>query len=219
MTIMPRDEVQKLLDGTTPELSCETFDLAGHIYGPGGNLIAETYGAIGGNAPQNTRLFTKAPNLARSLLAAHDEIDRLRADAQAAVALVVERAAEAEFPDTWRDDAHAVHRGGGLKEQRTWSAGFNACRKAVRDLAPTDGLALVAELRAEVDRLQADVRTYQDIVRDMTAQVEALTGALQGVLDAQLVSPSFHYDTLTRSASEAGYAALAAQAPATQTGE
>ena len=57
------------------------------------------------------------------------EVAKLVADAEARG---MERAAEAEFPDSWRDDAHAAHAGGGLKEQRTWSAGFNACRNAIR---------------------------------------------------------------------------------------
>lgn len=44
----------------------------------------------------------------------------------------MERAAEADFPDSWRDDAHEVHAGPGLKAQRTWAAGFQACRNAIR---------------------------------------------------------------------------------------
>lgn len=44
-------------------------------------------------------------------------------------------------------------------------------------LAEEIGRSLLAA-HDEIERLQTDVRTYQDIVQDMTAQVEALTGAL-----------------------------------------
>lgn len=60
----------------------------------------------------------------------------------ARVAAVVREAAGVDFPKDWRDAAHAVHdRKGILKAQATWSAGFNACRDAIRALTPADHTA------------------------------------------------------------------------------
>ena len=82
------------------------------------------------------------------------ELARVRADAQAAVVLVVERAAERL--DLAEHDA----------EERDWRSGANAfaaLAKGLRALAPADGLAAVDALRAEIADLKmnmdADLRT------------------------------------------------------------
>ena len=83
-------------------------------------------------------------DLARALLDARAERDRLRADAQAAVALMVERAAEV------CDDlaiGYAKHKGAP-------GALHNAARD-IRALAPVDGLAAVEALRVEMDSYRA----------------------------------------------------------------
>lgn len=90
MTDLTKADVEALLDGTTEgPFRCETFDVGGNIYAPNGNLLAETYGSLGGKAPANTELFTTAPDLARWGLAQHARAE----EAEAAQAAFAERAA------------------------------------------------------------------------------------------------------------------------------
>lgn len=168
--IMPKDEVQKLLDAL----------LSGGPF-PYREDVADAY---------------------RSLIAAHDETERLRADAQAAVAMAVERAAE---------NIAAIERlaisasiASCTCNVKTPDITFHAadCRyvklqyiiaqcEDFRDLVPTDGLTLVAELRADVTgwagnateawRLMREAEAERDrLAADnarLAAQVETLTGA------------------------------------------
>ena len=77
---------------------------------------------------------------ARSVIALHAQL----ADAQAAQAMVVERCAEfVERQGTWMQEHNLVGNGYDLVQQG----------KCLRALAPIDGLALVRELRADVERL------------------------------------------------------------------
>ena len=156
MTLLTKQEIEALLDGTTPgPLSCQTFDAEADIYGPDGNLIAEVHGAIGGTAPANARLFTKAPDLARTAL---DALARLE-DAKAAQALVVEQAAEAAY--TW-----LTTKDPSVQEARYQAAidyfktDIDRPAEQVRDvilaLAPASGVEALAALRAERDVLRAD---------------------------------------------------------------
>lgn len=94
-----------------------------------------------------SELVASAPNLARTVIALHAELAQARADAKAAVAVVVERAAERL--DLAEHDA----------EERDWRSGanaFTALAKAIRALAPEDAMAEVAKLRAERDDAVAD---------------------------------------------------------------
>lgn len=68
-----------------------------------------------------------------------------------------EAAADIDFPETWRDDAHEVHAGPGLKAQRTWSAGFKACRNAIRSLT-------TADQQAALDRVIQAARAVKPLV-------------------------------------------------------
>jgi len=77
----------------------------------------------------------------------------MTSDAKAAVAVVVERAAERL--DLAEHDA----------EERDWRSGANAfaaLAKSVRALAPEDAIAEVAKLRAERDEALADVARFQE---------------------------------------------------------
>lgn len=83
---------------------------------------------------------------------------------------VMDRAAEAPFPDGWRDDAHEIHAGPGLKAQRTWSAGYNAARAAILALPVADLAAELAPMMGdEVERLRGALRSvceYEPDERD-----------------------------------------------------
>ena len=73
----------------------------------------------------------------------------LTSEADAMVAAALREAKGTPFPDSWRDDAHAVHDGRGLKAQRTWSAGYNACRDTIEALIPQPASAALDKLIAE----------------------------------------------------------------------
>lgn len=90
-------------------------------------------------------------NLARALIDARAENARLRADAQAAVALAYETAADLHAK-LWRET-------NGYKEAQ------------IRALAPADGLAAVAELRKERDGLRRNLR---ETFEAMCAMLDAI---------------------------------------------
>lgn len=159
MTLLTKQEIEALLDGTTPGPWEKMLGTHGR------NKICATYPCINGlsalftiadvNVPEeiergytddafnpdvaaaNTGMIAAAPDLARALLQA-------RADAAAAVALAYEAAAEfvgneaPSFPDNV-----------------AWCVEDLA--KAVRALAPDAGVKALAELRAEMDALKAAV--------------------------------------------------------------
>lgn len=106
---------------------------------------ADTSGAVA----RSIEAFSHAaPRLARTVIALHAELAQARADAKAAVAVVVERAAERL--DLAEHDA----------EERDWRSGANAfaaLAKSVRAIAPEDAIAEVAKLRAERGALRAEL--------------------------------------------------------------
>ena len=132
-----------------------------------------------------------ASRLSRALLDARAENARLRADAQAAVAVIVERAMkaandEAEYQASVakNQDANGID----------WRATDWASRKlreveaAIRDLADADALAVVEALRKERDdalelaeeRLRGQHRLsnqLNDTVRDLNAELAASEAA------------------------------------------
>lgn len=127
--------------------------------------------------------------LRRSLLAAYDEIDRLRADAGAAQALLLEQAAD-RLSDLifWTgDDAHG-----------TTLVSLKEARNVILAVADADGLAEVAKLRMELDKWfegagAHHVASMQQAQRAdhlatdnarLAAQVQALTGALRQMVYA-----------------------------------
>jgi hypothetical protein len=101
---MTDNEIRALLDAATlGPFSCQTFDVTGYVYGPRGNLIAEVYGALGGAAPANTRLFGAAPALANAALSARAEAAALRDALTAAEARVAEL--EGQVPSVCQREA------------------------------------------------------------------------------------------------------------------
>lgn len=100
-------------------------------------------------------------SILRQLLATLDAL----AEAQAAQALVVERAAE--LLELAEHDA----------EERDWRSGANAfaaLAKGIRALAPADALAAVEELRAEIGRLRAIIRVNGLRSGATDAEIDAL---------------------------------------------
>ena len=145
------------------------------------------------------QLKAAAPDLARALLNARAERDRLRADVQAAVALAYETAAE-------RLEINRAHLNfeallGLLRDKALpeavvtalsdWLDGIAA---ALRALADADGLAAVEALRKERDdalelaeeRLRGQHRLsnqLNDTVRDLNAELAAAQQREAGLLD------------------------------------
>lgn len=105
---------------------------------------------------------------ARDLAAEADDMRTVLtalAEAQAAQALVVERAAE--LLELAEHDA----------EERDWRSGANAfaaLAKGIRALAPADALAAVEELRAEIGRLRAIIRVNGLRSGATDAEIDAL---------------------------------------------
>ena len=108
--------------------------------------------------------------IARSHIAAHDEMERLRADAQAAVAALLQEAEEAcRYLHVVKTEAR----------HGPWNSAVLQCCEMLRALAPTDGLALVAELRAERDMWRAN---YEARTAEL-ATIAAMTPAEQSHFD------------------------------------
>jgi hypothetical protein len=122
-------------------------------------------------------LYAAAEGLARALLDARAENARLRADAQAAVALVVERFAhECEQNATY-------YLGEGEPRKR---AAFLQAAKEARQLAPVDGLAMVEALRKERDAGWTEAK-YQEAERDrLTADLAAAQAQIEALREPLL---------------------------------
>ena len=142
MTDMTDDQVRALLDGATPgpwRADGEPWNRV--VWSSADNRVcfmAHSNGLDDARDIATSNLAAAAPDLARVLLDA-------RADARAAVALAIERAAEV------CDDlaiGYAKHKGvpGALHD----------AARDIRALADLDGLAMVQELRAEMDTLAAE---------------------------------------------------------------
>ena len=130
-----------------------------------------------------------SPDLACTVIALHAQL----ADAQAAQAMVVERAADAvKSLWMWDDEGWQVHR-----------PTQSEAEAAIRALAPIDGLALVQELRAESETRHQlhleQVRITNEWIaeRDRLASANAVLEAkVAGLVDAlrNLVGPDCMYD-------------------------
>jgi hypothetical protein len=141
MTDLTREQIEALLDGTTPgDWSVATdpchYDTASDVV-CGKNLHASVGGEAGWREQEaNTRIMAAAPDLARQLLATMDAL----AEAQAAQAGVCETLAA-------RCDEHARHEVGR-------EAGMLKAHAAYfRSIADPTGVKLLAALRAERDRM------------------------------------------------------------------
>ena len=142
MTDLTDEAVKALLDGATPgpwRADGEPWNRV--VWSSADNRVcfmAHSNGLDDARDIATSNLAAAAPDLARVLLDA-------RADARAAVALAIERAAEV------CDDlaiGYAKHKGvpGALHD----------AARDIRALADLDGLAMVQELRAEMDTLAAE---------------------------------------------------------------
>jgi hypothetical protein len=73
-------------------------------------------------------------------------------ETRAMLADALERAVEQTLPDGWRETAHEEHAKPGLKAQRVWASGYNACQTAIRALIPADHAAALAARDAASER-------------------------------------------------------------------
>lgn len=168
MTDLPREQIEELLDGTTPgpwsghnmihagedrqmtpeelgEYVCNAAKMGSpdrFLFVSGrhddGGDVCHT--GNGPRGPANTALIAAAPDLARQLLATMTAL----AEAQAAQAGVVERAADRLNDLTfWTGD----------DDRGTTLVALQEARTAIRDLADPTGVKLLAALRAERDRM------------------------------------------------------------------
>ena len=142
--LITAEDAKKLLDGSTPgpwEWTTGRFSNNPYL---SPNILLLTFDGGGPdgvdpNDAANARLIAAAPDLARTVIALHAQL----ADAQAAQAMVVERAAAKA------DRGHGTYcRARGRDPEKHVSA-FYLMAREIRALAPIDGLALVRELRAE----------------------------------------------------------------------
>ena len=172
MTDMTDDKVKALLDGATPGRRVQfhgsycpeavgtpftdwdtSHDMS--VIRPDGSRYRLAHYKHASDA----YLSQMAPDLARALLDARAELARVKADAQAAVAMVVERCAE--------------------EADRRYAAGdMGNPGHHIRALAPADGLALLQELRAERDG-------SRKANQEMVLQVLAALGQAQEAYEAQ----------------------------------
>ena len=185
MTELTDEAVKALLDGATPRFlirkhggyyrpNCQGYTSSAILAGryTEAKAISETH-PNGPNGPRDGMTYTsedaitdedfaayialreQRDDLARALLDARAELARLRADAAAAQALVVERAATQADP--WD---------GPVTKNKIVDAQAIAAQQIkarIRALAPADGLAAVEALRVEIADLKmnmdADLRT------------------------------------------------------------
>lgn len=142
MSDLTNEQVRALLDGATPgPWRADGAPWNRIVWSSADNRVCFMAHSSGLNDARDTatsNLVAAAPDLARALLDARAENARLRADAQAAVALVVEQAADRmdsvsfDPPDHW--DAVTQHEFHEIivAECLVW-------QRAIRALAPADG--------------------------------------------------------------------------------
>lgn len=173
MTLLTKQEIEALLDGTTPgpwELDGVRPHTA-HVW-PVDGCDDPITGEID---IDNAHLIAAAPDLARTVIALHAQL----ADAKAAQAMVVERAAEigADIAQRTRPD--------GFPEEvsNAYHSGAMDVVDAIRALADTDGIEALAALRAERALLRADrdsaARMWQASEQEREAAVERSREASQ----------------------------------------
>lgn len=197
--LITAEEAQKRLDGTTPgpwtvEMGnvpiADTGDYDGYCrLMAGGRVIFEQWGDDE-QSEKDAALAGLAPNLARTVIALYAQL----ADAKAAQAMVLERAAELinPHPEDAENDycPHNVYLVAHPCEE---------CAQArIRAHADADGLAMVQELRAERDdwkRLVFETRAVRDQFEDERdrlatekAELEARVEKLVEVANAHLTA-------------------------------
>ena len=168
MTDLTDDQVRALLDGATPgpwRADGEPWNRI--VWSSADNRVCFMAHSSGLNDARDiatSNLIAAAPVLARALLAALAELARVKADAAAAQALVVEQAATQADP--WD---------GPVTKNKIVDAQAIAAQQIkarIRALAPADGLAAVEALRVEA--------------RENAMQALASMGQAQEAYEAQL---------------------------------
>ena len=171
-------EAQKLLDGATPgpwRADGEPWNRV--VWSPNGNRVcfmAHSSGLDDARDIATSNLAAAAPELARALLAA-------RADAKAAVAIVVEKAAEILDGYETIDDESAAR---GVR----WQVDLPAqIASAIRALAPEDAIAEVARIRQNAEATngvwQANLRLIAERDR-LAAELAAAIAREAGLREA-----------------------------------
>ena len=210
-------EVKAMLDGATPgpwRADGEPWNRV--VWSSAENRVCFMAHSSGLNDERDiatSNLAAAAPELARALLAA-------RADAKAAVAIVVEKAAEILDGYETIDDESAAR---GVR----WQVDLPAqIASAIRALAPEDAIAEVARIRQNAEatngvwqanlRLIAEVARLRDRDRVLVEAVNLAEGAFRNILELDLV-PERHRQAALDLADQMKTAALAQ--PSTEGGE
>ena len=161
MTVMTKEQIEALLDGTTPgpwEACGEVWSRK--IYADGENRVCFMAHSNGLNDERDistSELVAAAPDLARTALALHQQL----ADAHAAQALVVERAADM-IEDNVR---HAKELG-----REIWAM------PDLRALADPSGVEALAALRDEAEKWRSIASDNGRAAMDNLAAIVALEG-------------------------------------------
>lgn len=215
--MMDDAEVKAMLDGATPgpwRADGEPWNRV--VWSSAENRVCFMAHSSGLNDERDiatSNLAAAAPELARALLAA-------RADAKAAVAIVVEKAAEILDGYETIDDESAAR---GVR----WQVDLPAqIASAIRALAPEDAIAEVARIRQNAEatngvwqanlRLIAEVARLRDRDRVLVEAVNLAEGAFRNILELDLV-PERHRQAALDLADQMKTAALAQ--PSTEGGE
>ena len=171
-------EVKAMLDGATPgpwRADGEPWNRV--VWSSAENRVCFMAHSSGLNDERDiatSNLAAAAPELARALLAA-------RADAKAAVAIVVEKAAEILDGYETIDDESAAR---GVR----WQVDLPAqIASAIRALAPEDAIAEVERLRAERDAALSRRNESERVLVGMTLELEALTAEVARLRDRERV--------------------------------
>jgi len=173
MTKLTDEAVKALLDGVTPgpwRADGEPWNRV--VWSSADNRVCFMAHSSGLNDARDiatSNLIAAAPDLARALLASRAELARVRADAAAAQALMVERAADA-CVDLAAQVSNAALTG--LPEQarlrESMEAAFTKASHVIRALAPDADTAELARLR-DRERVLADF-----IAEFAAAKIDAL---------------------------------------------
>lgn len=197
MTVMTKEQIEALLDGTTPGpwKVCETT-IHGRKYGgcwvegpdvddgdgrPHGLLIPIS--GSGGSMSYTTRvvdsqdhdhndanahLIASAPDLANTAIALHADLAQAKADAKIAVALVVEKAV----------DVAKRHRSKVQINEPLWHDGqdwaSDRIAEALEPLADTDAVAELAKLRADIARKDQAIEAWREDLTNERAERDRL---------------------------------------------
>ncbi len=154
---MTRDEIENLLDGTTPgpwQADGEPWNRI--VWSSVENRVcfmAHSNGLDDARDVATSNLAAAAPDLASTALALMAQLE----DAKAAQAMVVERAAEVCASRAAADEEYAARYPVEARKYEDRAHRARTLEAAIRTLADTSGVEALAALRAERDALRAAV--------------------------------------------------------------